>query len=347
MEPVLLVERYELSELLGAGGMAEVYLGRDRELDRPVAIKLVASGDRDSGHVERLRREARAIASLRHPGVVAVHDIGVSGGKVFVVMEYLEGETVGELIARRGPLPVATAARVAAEACEALSAAHARDVVHRDVSPGNLMICSDKHVKVLDFGIALVAHAGSGTETGTVLGTPAYLSPEQARGETLDARSDVYSLGCCLYEMTTGQRPFTGSTPAAFAYQHVNEEPRAPRAVNPAITAEMESVIRRAMAKDPEDRYASAAVMAADLAEMGAEPATVPATPAGAAGTRQRDEGDTERIGRTTPVRRADSDARELDGSHGMWRKRLGLALIAIAVAAIVVVCVGLLLQGP
>jgi serine/threonine protein kinase len=264
--PQVLLGRYEVGRLLGAGGMAEVYEGHDRLLARRVAIKVLLSQyAHDPGFLARFRREAQAAASLSHPNIVAVFDTGSQDDTWFIVMEYVAGRTLKDVIRTEGALYWARAAEIAADMAGALSAAHARGVVHRDVKPGNVMLTTDGKVKVMDFGIARASAVPSITQTAAVVGTAQYIAPEQAQGLEVDARSDVYALGCCLYEMLTGQVPFTGPTPVAIAYRHVREDPTPPRMLNPDVPVSLEQVCLKAMAKQPDDRYQTALEMRQDL----------------------------------------------------------------------------------
>jgi serine/threonine protein kinase len=266
MTPQVLIDRYEVGPLLGAGGMAEVYEGHDRLLDRRVAIKILLSQyAHDPSFLERFRREAQSAAALSHPNIVAVFDTGTENSTPFIVMEYVQGRTLKDIIRDEGALYPVRAAEICADVGSALSAAHARGIIHRDVKPGNVMLSTDGKVKVMDFGIARAAAAPSITQTAAVVGTAQYIAPEQAQGLAVDPRSDIYSLGCCLYEMLTGQVPFTGATPVAIAYRHVREQPTPPRMLNPDIPPALEAVCLKAMAKSPEERYQTAAEFRADL----------------------------------------------------------------------------------
>jgi predicted Ser/Thr protein kinase len=277
-QPKILNERYEIETTLGEGGMARVYRGTDGVLGRPVAIKVLA--DRyanDDTFVTRFRREAQAAAALNHPNVVSVFDTGDDGQAHYIVMEYVPGQTLADVLKREGPLDPDRAARIAEDVATALQAAHERGLVHRDVKPGNVMIDPEGRTKVMDFGIARAAANDTLTQTGAVLGTAAYLSPEQARGDPVDARSDIYSLGAVLYEMLTGRPPFTADSPVAIAYAHVNDQPDPPSAHRPGVSPELEAVTIRALAKDPGDRYPSAeAFRAAIAAARGAGVSTEP-----------------------------------------------------------------------
>ena len=274
--PRLVGARYELGELIGYGGMAEVHRGHDVRLGREVAVKVLRSDlARDPAFQNRFRREAQAAAGLNHPSIVAVYDTGEDGDpsglddtpSPYIVMEYVEGRTLREVLKSEGQLPARRAMEITAEVCNALDFSHRSGIVHRDVKPGNVMITSSGAVKVMDFGIAraLADNAATVTATSAVIGTAQYLSPEQARGESVDARSDVYSTGCLLYELLTGHPPFTGDSPVAVAYQHVRENPRIPSSENPAVPKALDSIVMKALAKNPLNRYQTAGDMRADL----------------------------------------------------------------------------------
>lgn len=260
-------ERYELAGQIARGGMAEVYLARDLRLDRPVALKvLFPELSVDRNFVERFRREAQAAANLSHPNIVPVYDWGEADHTYFIVMEFIDGETLSDIIKAEAPLSADRAAGIGAAVAAALAFAHRYGVVHRDVKPGNVLITADGEVKVADFGIARAAGTDESlTQTGAVMGTATYFSPEQAQGEGVDARSDIYSLGVVLYEMVTGNPPFSGNNPLAIAYKHVREQPPVPRSLNPAIPPDFEAIVLKAMAKAPEDRYDTAQALRADL----------------------------------------------------------------------------------
>ena len=253
----VLADRYELGPVLGEGGMARVHRGYDRHLRRPVAVKVLASPyDRDRSFVERFRREARAAAGLSHPNVVSVFDSGSYHGTRFIVTELVEGETLAERL-HRGPISPEEAIAVAVDVCRALEAAHARGLIHRDIKPGNVMLLPDDRVKVVDFGIARAAGSDTLTGTGVVLGSTAYLAPEQASGQPVDERADLYALGCVLYQMLAGAVPFSADTPVATMYRHVNEDPPPPSSIRP-VPAGLEAVVMRCLEKDPRRRFGSA-----------------------------------------------------------------------------------------
>jgi len=259
--------RYELTHLVARGGMAQVYRAVDLQLDRPVALKvLFPELSVDKTFVERFRREAQAAANLSHPNIVPVFDWGEDDGVYFIVMEYIDGRSLSTVLRDPQKLPPNQIAQIGAGVAAALAFAHRHGVVHRDVKPGNILITPDGEVKVTDFGIARAMNTEESlTQTGAVMGTAAYFSPEQAEGKTVDARSDIYSLGVVLYEMAVGRPPFTGDSPVAVASKHVRDQPVLPRVANPACPAALEAVIMKAMAKDPAARYGSAEEMRADL----------------------------------------------------------------------------------
>ena len=243
-------------------------------LHRDVAIKVLrADLARDPSFYLRFRREAQNAAALNHPAIVAVYDTGEAetpnGPLPYIVMEYVEGVTLRDIVHTEGPMPPQRAIEVIADACQALNFSHQHGIIHRDVKPANIMISKTGAVKVMDFGIArALADANSVTQTAAVIGTAQYLSPEQARGETVDARSDVYSLGCVLYEMLTGEPPFVGDSPVAVAYQHVREDPVPPSQRHDDISPELDAVVLKALAKNPDNRYQTAAEMRADLVRV-------------------------------------------------------------------------------
>ena len=270
--PQHLSDRYELGEILGFGGMSEVHLARDLRLHRDVAVKVLrADLARDPSFYLRFRREAQNAAALNHPAIVAVYDTGEAetpaGPLPYIVMEYVEGVTLRDIVHTDGPMPPQRAIETIADACQALNFSHQHGIIHRDVKPANIMISKTGAVKVMDFGIArAIADSGHNvTQTAAVIGTAQYLSPEQARGDTVDARSDVYSLGCVLYEILTGEPPFSGDSPVAVAYQHVREDPVPPSQRHQGISPELDAVVLKSLAKNPDNRYQTAAEMRTDL----------------------------------------------------------------------------------
>jgi serine/threonine-protein kinase len=343
--PQHLSDRYELGDILGFGGMSEVHLARDVRLHRDVAVKVLrADLARDPSFYLRFRREAQNAAALNHPAIVAVYDTGEAetptGPLPYIVMEYVEGVTLRDIVHTDGPMEPQRAIEVIADACQALNFSHQHGIIHRDVKPANIMISNAGAVKVMDFGIAR-ALADSGnpvTQTAAVIGTAQYLSPEQARGETVDARSDVYSLGCVLYEMLTGEPPFVGDSPVAVAYQHVREDPVPPSQRHTGISPELDAVVLKALAKNPENRYQTAAEMRTDLIRVhsgeapdapkvftDAERTSLLSAPPPTRGRAQP----TEHI----PTHPAGYVERERGGSIGRW-------LIAVAVLAALTVVV-------
>jgi beta-lactam-binding protein with PASTA domain/predicted Ser/Thr protein kinase len=265
----VLGQRYEIQGVLGQGGMAKVFKGRDTVLGREVAVKVLSPQFvTDAQFVTRFRREAQAAAALNHPNIVSVFDTGDQGDIHYIVMEYVEGRTLRDAIRSDGPLMPERAAEIADAVAKALSAAHEKGLVHRDIKPGNIMITSSGEVKVMDFGIARTATGDTLTQTAAVLGTASYLSPEQAQGEPVDPRSDIYSLGCVLYEMLTGKPPFTGDSPVAIAYKHVRDDPVPPSRLNGDIPRDLESVVMKSMAKNPANRYQTADELRQDLGRV-------------------------------------------------------------------------------
>ena len=270
--PRLLSERYELGRALGYGGMSEVHRGRDVRLGRDVAIKVLrADLARDPQFQIRFRREAQNAAALNHPAIVAVYDTGEAPTDdvplPYIVMEYVEGRTLRDIVKTEGPMEPSRVCEVLADVCAALDFSHRHGIIHRDVKPANIMITPAGAVKVMDFGIAraLSDAQPAVTQTAAVIGTAQYLSPEQARGESVDARSDVYAAGCVLFELLTGRPPFTGDSPVAIAYQHVREDPPAPSEINPRVPPELDAIMLKSLSKNPANRYQSADEMREDF----------------------------------------------------------------------------------
>jgi eukaryotic-like serine/threonine-protein kinase len=262
--------RYRLGEQIGAGGMARVYRAEDTRLDRTVAVKILSAQFADDpSFVDRFRREARTAAKLNHPNVVGVYDNGAEDGTNYIVMEYVEGRTLAEFLSGGGRLSPTKSVEVAEAVCTALEYAHERGVVHRDIKPGNIMVTHDGLVKVMDFGIArLTTTAETVAQTAAVLGTAAYLSPEQAQGQSVDGRSDIYSLGCVLFELLTGSAPFSGDSAMAVAMKHIHDAPPVASKVNPEITPQMDAVVMKALAKNRDNRYQTASEFREDLERL-------------------------------------------------------------------------------
>lgn len=272
-----LAGRYELAEVIGRGGMGTVYRATDLVLGRAVAVKVLAAAlvEEDPSFVVRFEREARSAASLAHPGVVTVYDTGADNGTRFIVMEYVAGHNLAAIIGEEAPLEPERAVRIAERVADALSAAHAAGIVHRDIKPANVMVGEDGSVKVLDFGIARLLDGTTLTQTNTVLGSTAYMAPEQALGERVDERSDIYSLGCVLYAMLGGQPPFTGEASAAVLHQHVNVEPRSLRASSRRVSPALDRLVMQMLAKSPDARPRSAGEVRGRLgAQQGESPTT-------------------------------------------------------------------------
>ena len=268
-EQVVLNGRYELQRRIGRGGMAEVFRARDRLLDRLVAVKILfPEFATDPSFVERFRREAQSAANLNHPNIVGVYDWGKERGTYYIVMEYVDGRSVSDMLRADGPLQPKRAASIAADVAGALGFAHRKGVVHRDVKPGNVLITTTGEIKVADFGIARAMTASSDenlTQTGSVMGTATYFSPEQAQGKPVDPRSDVYSLGVVLFEMVSGKPPFQADSPVAIAYKHVTEAVPALNERSAGVPADYEAITQKALTKNVDHRYQTAEDMRADL----------------------------------------------------------------------------------
>jgi eukaryotic-like serine/threonine-protein kinase len=313
MPAQLLAERYEVEREVGSGGMACVYLARDTLLERRVALKVLdARHAGDPAYVERFRAEARAAARLQHPNVVGVIDRGEDGGREFIVYEYVEGESLKELVARDGPFTPERAARVGLDVARALAHAHEQGLVHRDVKPHNVLVGEDGRARVTDFGIARTLEGPDHTESGTILGTGSYVAPEQAQGERVGPPADVYSLGIVLYELLAGEPPFRGSSFVETAVRHVNEAPPDVRERRPDVPPRLAELVGRCLGKNPAERP-TAAELAAELGAF----ARTPAAPPGAAVPADED--------RTLVIARRPPAAR---------RRRWPLALMAAVVVA-------------
>ena len=312
--------RYLLAEVLGSGGMATVWRARDEVLGREVAVKVLSPQcAADPGFLARFGREARHAAAVSHPRLVTVFDSGIDGGTPFLVMELVAGRTLRQVLDEAGALPAGQAIAVAAAVCEGLDAAHAAGLVHRDIKPANIMLAG-REVKILDFGIARADGTAAGTATGTVLGTAAYLSPEQAAGHPASPQSDLYSLGCVLFEMLTGFPPFTAESLVGVACRQVHDDPGPPSARRPGLPASLDQITARLLAKDPADRPVSAAAARAGLlAALAPDGTAVLPVPPG--------------IVPGAPRRR--------------WRPRRGETVLAVTLAAALAALAGVLLAGP
>src|SRR5436305_8668030 len=270
--------RYRIVRKLGAGGMANVYLAEDQELGRRVAIKILNERHaNDEQFVERFRREAKNAAGLSHPNIVSIFDRGQAENTYYIAMEYLDGRSLKELITARGPAPIHVAVDYARQILAALRIAHRQGVVHRDIKPHNVLVDGEGRIKVTDFGIAR-AGPSQMTEEGSIIGTAQYLSPEQAQGAPVTPASDLYSVGIVLYELLTGEVPFSGETPVELAMKHLSRVPEPPSHLRPEIQRDLDFVVMRALAKSPEERYTSADEMDADLARIARGVAVSPET---------------------------------------------------------------------
>ncbi len=290
LEGMLIAGRYEIREHIATGGMASVFKTWDHRVERIVAIKVLRSLDKnDLKAVERFRREARAAAALAHPNAVTIYDFVEEQGQYFLVMEYIHGPTLKQLIGQRRQLPAREALEIAAQVCSVLQVAHTRGFIHRDIKPQNIMLAwgggaaggvgsGAALVKLTDFGIVRVAEDAGLTNSGIVLGTADYLSPEQARGETLTASSDLYSLGVVMFEMLTGRPPFVGPTAVSIAMQHASTNPPQLRQFNQNVPPMAEQIVMRTLEKEPEDRFSSAAEMQQALRQCARELAGPPRT---------------------------------------------------------------------
>ncbi len=343
----LLGGRYQVGELLGYGGMAEVHRGRDLRLGRDVAIKMLRTDlARDNTFQMRFRREAQNAAALNHPAIVAVYDTGeerAATGEVlpYIVMEFVAGRTLKEVLAAEGRIMPRRALEMVADICAALEFSHRHGIIHRDIKPGNVMLTPNGQVKVMDFGIAraLASGATTMTQTSAVIGTAQYLSPEQARGEAVDARSDVYAAGCVLFELLCGHPPFVGDSPVAVAYQHVREDPRPPSDSNREVTPDIDSVVLKALAKNPINRYQSSGEMRADVLRAAAGRPVLATPLMREEETAQLNAPTRVGTGRSTPARVGDARRRKASG----WAIA---ALSTLGVLAAVALTVGLILAN-
>ncbi|MBE0449053.1 MAG: Stk1 family PASTA domain-containing Ser/Thr kinase [Actinobacteria bacterium] len=314
--------RYQIVSKLGSGGMAEVYKAEDLTLNRPVAIKILhREFADDEGFINRFRREAQAAANLNHPNIVNIYDWGSENSTYFIVMEYLKGRSLKEAIQEEGPFSPDRAIEVAKHVLSALQFAHRNNIVHRDIKPHNIILTAEGEVKVTDFGIAR-STSSTMTQTGTVLGTAHYLSPEQAQGRDIGITSDIYSLGVVLYEMVTGRVPFEGENPVAIAIKHVSDLPSAPSEINPAVPASLESVILRAMSKNAANRYQSALEMRDDLMRAAAGHTVAGLPPV---------EEETDIITPPREVLPPEPEPREHRGRWWLWSALLLLSLLVAA----------------
>jgi serine/threonine protein kinase len=319
--PQTSTKRYRRVRLLGRGGMATVELAHDTELDRPVAIKRLADNlAANEEYKRRFLREARLAARLSNPNIVAVYDAGAENGVPFIVMEYVEGETLGDLLQRRGRLDPAEAVALALQACSGLETAHQAGLVHRDIKPQNLLIAPEGTLKIADFGIARSLDGTQLTQAGTVLGTAGYLAPEQAAGEPVTAVADIYALGAVLYELLTGRPPYEADSLAELFVKQTEGSITPLRELAPAAPARLEDAVMRALARVPEYRYESAAALAAELAATGT------------GGTVERS------LAPTTPMRRVRSSS----GRAAPRRRRWVLSAAAILAAALVALVLAL-----
>ena len=353
--PRVLAGRYEVGELIGRGGMAEVHIGHDTRLGRTVAIKVLRSDlARDPSFLARFRREAQSAAALNHPAIVAVYDTGedthtdTQGASVhvpFIVMEYVEGHTVRDILQDGAAVPIEEAVEITAGILSALEYSHQAGIVHRDIKPANVMITPTGAVKVMDFGIAraMADSAATMTQTHAVIGTAQYLSPEQARGETVDTRSDLYSTGCVLFELLTGRPPFIGDSPVAVAYQHVGQAPQRPSELASDVPEVLDRIVLKALTKDRDARYSTAAEFRADLdtALRGGD-VTAPllgAAAAGAAATQVMGQGNATQV--MDPAGTSQWGTTGVQGANGeeppedQKKSRKGLMWTLIAIGAV------------
>jgi eukaryotic-like serine/threonine-protein kinase len=351
-QPRLLGGRYELDGIVGRGGMAEVFRARDIRLDRIVGVKTLRDDlARDQTFQARFRREAQSAASLNHPSIVAVYDTGedmVGNTPVpYIVMEFVDGRTLRDLLRDDRRLLPERAAEITDGVLRALDYSHRNGIVHRDIKPGNVMLTRSGDVKVMDFGIARAVSDSqlTMTQTAQVIGTAQYLSPEQARGERVDARSDLYSTGCLLYELLTGRPPFTGDSPVAIAYQHVKEAPIPPSQVDPEVPPWADAIVLKSMQKDPADRYQSAGEMRNDIQRaLSGAPVAAPMLGDAYAGTRRMGGAPTQLAGRTAaiPPYRYGPDDGGLSGPPQRQR-RVWPWVVLVTVVVLLIAAIGLI----
>ncbi|MCH9025285.1 MAG: serine/threonine protein kinase, partial [candidate division Zixibacteria bacterium] len=264
--------RYEVSGILGKGAMGQVYMGKDPAINRPIALKtirldFVTDKTEMAELKERLHREAQAAGRLSHPNIVTIYDVGSEGDLQYIAMEYLEGQTLEQMIKRKVKFNYRIIAQIIVQICAAMDYAHKQGIVHRDIKPANIMIRSDYRVKVMDFGIARV-ESSSMTKTGIAMGTPNYISPEQLKGQTVDNKADIFSLGVVMYEMLLGKRPFKGENITSLIYSIIHTEPEKPSSINPQIPLLFDHIVLRALKKDPKDRYQNALEITSDLSDF-------------------------------------------------------------------------------
>jgi serine/threonine-protein kinase len=283
----VLAGRYRLDEVIGRGGMSTVYRATDQSLGRTVAVKILLAvlAEQDPTYAARFEREAKAAAALHNPSVVTVYDTGTDDGSQYIVMEYVAGRSLEQILRDEGTLDVAQATRIAAAVADALASAHTAGILHRDIKPANVMVADDGAVKVLDFGIARRLDGTAITQAASVVGTASYMAPERALGQPGDTRGDIYSLGCVLYAMLTGAPPFAGEVSAAVLHQQINAEPRPPSALRRGIPAALDAMVLSMLAKAPEQRPASAAEVREGLLALSASSVTAATTPLTAATT--------------------------------------------------------------
>jgi eukaryotic-like serine/threonine-protein kinase len=335
--------RYRVEDVLGRGGMASVYLARDGELERPVAVKVLAEHLADQpGFRDRFLREARLAAQLSHPNIVQVFDVGEEDGTPFIVMECVEGSTLADELRARGPLEPEEVVDLALQICGGLEQAHAAGLVHRDIKPQNLLLRPDGTVKIADFGIARAAETTRLTQMGSVLGTAAYLSPEQALGEEVTASADIYSLGCVLYELLTGRTPHVFKTLPELVVKHREEAIQPLRELRPEVPERLEAAVMHALARNPQYRPESTALLAEELAAASPEPPTKPLPQA--TGTDATEVMGSPTQVRTEPLAPAAPPAGRARGSR--WDRRLLLALAAVVAAVAIILGIALGTNG-